>query len=296
MAEDDSVSLPEELNETDETVCRFCGISYLIHRQVKKLQQRCDELEAEFLAVQEFRTEAPAVRQALAQAQAQEQTLKERAAELESRLEVQKRTMQEHQDASHVLFQSMRKLLAATKSEAKTSAEELIATSQKAAATLTKQLSAAHELVTQSAHKSNQQLIALEQEKQQLALQLDTQRAALTDSNSEVQALKAERAEQERISGELRNKVLELEKKVTASEQALKSVQEANKQVQKERKEANLRVEEAMRERDAVHAQLEQTNALKKKIAQQLEEQTTAASKTTRDADAAQALQRSQVI
>ena len=34
--------LPEEIlkMKTDETVCHFCGVSYLIHREIKKLEDR----------------------------------------------------------------------------------------------------------------------------------------------------------------------------------------------------------------------------------------------------------------
>jgi hypothetical protein len=34
--------LPEEIQKMkkDETVCQFCGVSYLIHREIKKLEDR----------------------------------------------------------------------------------------------------------------------------------------------------------------------------------------------------------------------------------------------------------------
>lgn len=39
--------LPEEIQnmERDETVCKFCGVSYLIHNEVKALQDRVAEAE-----------------------------------------------------------------------------------------------------------------------------------------------------------------------------------------------------------------------------------------------------------
>ena len=34
--------LPDEIQQmgTDDTVCKFCGVSYLIHREIKKLEDR----------------------------------------------------------------------------------------------------------------------------------------------------------------------------------------------------------------------------------------------------------------
>lgn len=39
--------LPEEIQTMtkDDTVCQFCGVSYLIHREIKKLEDRIKELE-----------------------------------------------------------------------------------------------------------------------------------------------------------------------------------------------------------------------------------------------------------
>lgn len=34
--------LPDEIQKmgTDDTICKFCGVSYLIHREIKKLEDR----------------------------------------------------------------------------------------------------------------------------------------------------------------------------------------------------------------------------------------------------------------
>ena len=39
--------LPEEIQQMkrDETVCKFCGVSYLIHNEVKALQEKLTEAE-----------------------------------------------------------------------------------------------------------------------------------------------------------------------------------------------------------------------------------------------------------
>ena len=39
--------LPEEIQQMkrDETVCKFCGVSYLIHNEVKALQEKLAETE-----------------------------------------------------------------------------------------------------------------------------------------------------------------------------------------------------------------------------------------------------------
>lgn len=39
--------LPEEIQQMkrDETICKFCGVSYLIHNEVKALQEKLAEAE-----------------------------------------------------------------------------------------------------------------------------------------------------------------------------------------------------------------------------------------------------------
>lgn len=41
--------LPEEINkmERDETVCKYCGVSYLIHNEIKKLEEKLKATEKE---------------------------------------------------------------------------------------------------------------------------------------------------------------------------------------------------------------------------------------------------------
>ena len=41
--------LPEEIQNLprDDTVCRYCGISYLIHREIKILEEKIKEMEEE---------------------------------------------------------------------------------------------------------------------------------------------------------------------------------------------------------------------------------------------------------
>ena len=41
--------LPEEIRKMarDETVCKFCGVSYLIHREIKALEDRVKDLETQ---------------------------------------------------------------------------------------------------------------------------------------------------------------------------------------------------------------------------------------------------------
>ncbi len=41
--------LPEELQKMkrDDTVCRFCGVSYLIHNEIKALEDKLKAMEAE---------------------------------------------------------------------------------------------------------------------------------------------------------------------------------------------------------------------------------------------------------
>ncbi|ESO84372.1 hypothetical protein LOTGIDRAFT_132470 [Lottia gigantea] len=41
--------LPEEIKKMskDETVCHFCGVSYLIHSEMKRLEDRLKEIEKE---------------------------------------------------------------------------------------------------------------------------------------------------------------------------------------------------------------------------------------------------------
>lgn len=43
--------LPQEIREmkNDETVCQFCGVSYLIHHEIKKLEEKVEELEKELV-------------------------------------------------------------------------------------------------------------------------------------------------------------------------------------------------------------------------------------------------------
>ncbi|XP_039248468.2 uncharacterized protein LOC120326273 [Styela clava] len=43
--------LPQEIQEmkTDETVCQFCGVSYLIHHEIKKLEEKVEKLEKELV-------------------------------------------------------------------------------------------------------------------------------------------------------------------------------------------------------------------------------------------------------
>lgn len=41
--------LPSEIQamERDETVCQFCGVSYLIHNEIKALELKLEKAEAE---------------------------------------------------------------------------------------------------------------------------------------------------------------------------------------------------------------------------------------------------------
>ena len=41
--------LPKEIQEMkrDETVCQFCGVSYLIHNEIKKLEEEITKLKSE---------------------------------------------------------------------------------------------------------------------------------------------------------------------------------------------------------------------------------------------------------
>jgi len=41
--------LPEEIQKMpkDDTVCQFCGVSYLIHREIKALEDKLAKTEAE---------------------------------------------------------------------------------------------------------------------------------------------------------------------------------------------------------------------------------------------------------
>lgn len=47
--------LPEEIQKMSrsETVCKFCGISYLIHNEVKSLQEKLSNAEREILHYKE---------------------------------------------------------------------------------------------------------------------------------------------------------------------------------------------------------------------------------------------------
>ena len=41
--------LPEEIEnmKRDDTVCQFCGVSYLIHNEIKKLENKLEEYKKE---------------------------------------------------------------------------------------------------------------------------------------------------------------------------------------------------------------------------------------------------------
>ena len=41
--------LPEEIQsmQRDDTVCQFCGVSYLIHNEIKALEEKLAKVEAE---------------------------------------------------------------------------------------------------------------------------------------------------------------------------------------------------------------------------------------------------------
>ena len=43
--------LPDEIlkMKKDETVCHFCGVSYLIHTEIKRLEDRIKELEKQLI-------------------------------------------------------------------------------------------------------------------------------------------------------------------------------------------------------------------------------------------------------
>ena len=40
----------------DETVCKYCGISYLIHNEIKKLEEKVDDLQRELERYQGYAT------------------------------------------------------------------------------------------------------------------------------------------------------------------------------------------------------------------------------------------------
>ena len=55
--------LPDEIANLslDETVCKYCGISYLIHREVARLQDQVQKLQAEIESSAEERENARAI-------------------------------------------------------------------------------------------------------------------------------------------------------------------------------------------------------------------------------------------
>ena len=38
--------------QRDETVCKFCGVSYLIHNEIKALEDKCKSLEEQLIHFQ----------------------------------------------------------------------------------------------------------------------------------------------------------------------------------------------------------------------------------------------------
>jgi hypothetical protein len=52
--------LPNEILQMsrDETICQFCGVSYLIHNEIKKLEDRIKELEKELKDYELFKIKA----------------------------------------------------------------------------------------------------------------------------------------------------------------------------------------------------------------------------------------------
>lgn len=57
--------LPDEIQQmgTDDTVCKFCGVSYLIHREIKKLEDRIKNLEVDLQDYESLKTKETQFRQ-----------------------------------------------------------------------------------------------------------------------------------------------------------------------------------------------------------------------------------------
>ena len=72
--------LPPEVNnmERDETVCQYCGVSYLIHSEIKKLEERTLAAEAELKHYKGAMDREKQVREELEKAKKEINDLKEK--------------------------------------------------------------------------------------------------------------------------------------------------------------------------------------------------------------------------
>ncbi len=64
-----------------DTVCQFCGVSYLIHNEIKALETKCQKLEADLAHYAGMKSREGALEQLL-------QTERTRAADLESTVSI----------------------------------------------------------------------------------------------------------------------------------------------------------------------------------------------------------------
>ena len=64
--------LPEEIRkmDRDETVCKFCGVSYLIHREIKALEEKLKATEKELARYKGCEAREAQVREQLSKANA----------------------------------------------------------------------------------------------------------------------------------------------------------------------------------------------------------------------------------
>ncbi|EGD82072.1 hypothetical protein PTSG_02753 [Salpingoeca rosetta] len=206
--------LPAELQQMaeDETICKFCGISYLIHRQVKALQEEKEFLEGQLRRFKDDAAQANAMRERIRQLEADEEVARVELGRAEEKLQTQQRALADVRDRMPVLFQSLRKQLTALR---ETAVPQMQAVASAAGSDIAQHVQAVAARCARL-ERDKQQLEDMNKQASERVASLSSLQASYTRSREEVERLKADLAQTEAAHKDAQAVRAELEQKTAA--------------------------------------------------------------------------------